>query len=142
MGTPRRGTFRKNRRIEMQAYTFRGYLKEQTEKTQWDKKFVLCDVKDPTSVKWAQYVQFNLAVNTKIPEIASIENAGPDSLVEVEFAPFFKRGVGKTTGREYEITKLSALKVSVLERTAMPGASQDEGKEDEPSAADDEDLPF
>lgn len=119
----------------MKSYEFTGYVERVDAKTQYDVKFILCDVKDKTAtdVKFPQSIQFKASTrNEKM--VATVEGLTVGDKVSVTFYPWCKTGVSKKSGQPYTINENNASEVKVLEKATSGDA------EEEP--AGDGNLPF
>lgn len=124
----------------MQSYEFTGYVEEVSPKTNYDLKFILCDVKDPNgpSVKYPQSIQFKINIKNE-SMIGVADQMGIGDKVKVRFYPWCKKGISKKTGSPYCITENNVGEIQIVEAAPKPTSAAAEDTSEDGEA---DDLPF
>lgn len=124
----------------MQSYEFTGYVEEVSPKTNYDLKFILCDVKAPNdpSVRYPQSVQFKINLRTGCG-LDVADQMGIGDKVKVRFYPWCKKGISRKTGSPYCITENNVGEIQILEAAPKPTSA---AAEDASEGGEADDLPF
>lgn len=106
------------------------YIDSIEEAGQYGQKFVTRNYKDdPSEVKYPCFIGMEVS-SKKLEQLMGI---GVGDKVEIEFVITGRKGVAKTTGKPYQMNKLMATKITLVEKSEVVETV---------SADDDDSLPF